>query len=72
MLAKTNVNNSLSLIYNKAIDSGAECGKLLGAGGGGFFLFLVKPEMKKQFKKKMKPYICVEPKICHEGVSSIL
>ena len=72
MLARTEINNTLSLIYDKAINSGAECGKLLGAGGGGFFLFLVKPEMKAQFRKKMEPYICVEPRICHEGVSSIL
>ena len=72
MLAKTATNNALSSIYDRAIDAGAECGKLLGAGGGGFFLFLVKPEKKLQFTDKMKPYICVEPKICQEGVSTIL
>lgn len=72
MLAKTEINYKLSKLYNKAIRAGASCGKLLGAGGGGFFLFLVKPDMKAAFRNNMKPYICVEPKICHKGVSSIL
>ena len=36
----------LDLIYNKAISNGAIGGKLLGAGGGGFFLFFVEAEKR--------------------------
>jgi len=34
----------LNLLYDKAMDAGAEGGKLCGAGGGGFFLFYAPPE----------------------------
>ena len=39
-------NPSLDEIYNMAIFNGAVGGKLLGAGGGGFFLFYVPPEVR--------------------------
>lgn len=39
-------NNSLDYFYKLAIDNGAIGGKLLGAGGGGFFLFYVTPFKK--------------------------
>lgn len=44
LLASTEVLNSQ---YQKAIDAGALGGKILGAGGGGFFLFYV-PEQKQE------------------------
>ena len=47
-------NKKLDDFYNYSINSGAEGGKLLGAGGGGFFLFYVKEKNKKKFLKKMK------------------
>ncbi len=40
-------------IYNKAKNSGAIGGKILGAGAGGFFLFYVPQDIKKYFLKKM-------------------
>ena len=40
-------------IYYTAIESGAYGGKLMGAGGGGFFMFLVPPNEQKDFKEKM-------------------
>lgn len=40
-------------IYEKAISLGAYGGKLMGAGGGGFFLFLVEPKMQEEFKKQL-------------------
>lgn len=40
-------------IYNKAIKNGAYGGKLMGAGGGGFFLFLVPPEKQESFKNTL-------------------
>ena len=40
-------NDRLDKIYNDALEHGAVGGKLLGAGGGGFFIFYV-PPFKKQ------------------------
>ena len=37
----------LDSIYNKALNNGAIGGKLLGAGGGGFFLFYVESEKRQ-------------------------
>lgn len=34
----------IDTIYNKAVSAGAYGGKLMGAGGGGFFMFLASPE----------------------------
>jgi D-glycero-alpha-D-manno-heptose-7-phosphate kinase len=47
-------NIHLDDIYSYAIDNGALGGKLLGAGGGGFFLFYVQPFKKNSFLKSMK------------------
>lgn len=41
-------NESLDKIYKEAIENGAIGGKLLGAGGGGYFLFHVSPFHKHQ------------------------
>jgi len=40
-------------IYNKACQYGAYGGKLMGAGGGGFFMFLVPPEKQNYLKEKL-------------------
>lgn len=53
-------NSTIDEVYDYAIKSGALGGKLLGAGGGGFFLFYVEPLkkysfIKKMHKKKMSP-----------------
>jgi D-glycero-alpha-D-manno-heptose-7-phosphate kinase len=40
-------------IYYSAIENGAYGGKLMGAGGGGFFMFLVPPNAQEEFKRKM-------------------
>ena len=59
-------------IYEKAMRAGAKSGKLLGAGGGGFFAFFVKPNKQTQFIDEMKPYLCVNAYISFDGVSRIL
>ena len=41
--SKKITNNRLDKIYKTAIDNGALGGKLLGAGGGGFFIFYCDP-----------------------------
>jgi len=40
-------------IYNMAIKAGAVGGKLLGAGGGGFLLFFVSPELQPKVKESL-------------------
>lgn len=40
-------------IYKKGIEAGALGGKLLGAGGGGFFLFYVEPEFQSKVREAM-------------------
>ena len=59
-------------IYDKAISAGASCGKLLGAGGGGFFAFFVKPSLQREFKNKMSKFICVKTDISFKGIDKIL
>lgn len=46
-------------IYNRARKAGAIGGKLLGAGGGGFMLFFVKPENKLQVCEELKDLLLV-------------
>ena len=45
-LASTITTSQIDAWYRAAIGAGAEGGKLCGAGGGGFLLFLVKPERR--------------------------
>ena len=47
-------NNDINSIYDAAINAGAYGGKLMGAGGGGFFMFLAPPEMHQNIKDKLK------------------
>jgi D-glycero-alpha-D-manno-heptose-7-phosphate kinase len=46
-------------IYDRARNAGAIGGKLLGAGGGGFMLFFVKPENKAQVYEALKDLLLV-------------
>lgn len=41
-------------IYEQSVKAGAFGGKLMGAGGGGFFMFLVPPEHQEKFREEMK------------------
>ena len=44
---------SIDALYKKGIEAGALGGKLLGAGGGGFLIFYVKPENKQNLINAM-------------------
>jgi len=46
-------NSSIDEIYEAGIAAGAVGGKLLGAGGGGFMLFFVKPELQPKVREKL-------------------
>ena len=68
---KNDVTNKMIEIYNEGIMSGALCGKLLGAGGGGFFAFFVPKNDQKKFKVSMKKYICVSASISFSGIQKV-
>ena len=46
-------------IYEEAISAGATGGKILGAGGGGFLLLFVKPNLQSQVRERLKHLIHV-------------
>ena len=47
-------NGGIDDIYDSALKSGAEGGKLLGAGGGGFLLFYCKEENQDKLRNRLK------------------
>ena len=51
--------NSIDALYEKGISAGALGGKLLGAGGGGFLVFYVQPEKKKEVMEAMKDLLYI-------------
>jgi hypothetical protein len=55
-LSKKINNKKIQKIYNESIRNGCLGGKVLGAGGGGFLLVMVKKNRIKNFIKNMKKY----------------
>ena len=51
--------NSIDELYEKGMKAGALGGKLLGAGGGGFLVFYVQPEMQESVKAAMKDLLYI-------------
>lgn len=54
-------------IYDKARKAGALGGKVLGAGGGGFMLFFVKPEDQARVRRGLKGLLEVNFRFEHSG-----
>jgi len=52
-------NANIDEIYEAGLQGGALGGKLLGAGGGGFMLFYVPSERRKELRAKLKNLLCV-------------
>ena len=46
-------------MYGAALDAGAMGGKLLGAGGGGFLLFYVKPDNREKIRYALRNLPCM-------------
>jgi D-glycero-alpha-D-manno-heptose-7-phosphate kinase len=65
------ITQELDNFYQSALLKGAKAGKVLGAGGGGFFLFWVDPEDREAFIKKMFPRVYVPISISFEGSTRI-
>ena len=75
-VAKRNLGDCVSsseidLLYSKGIAAGAWGGKLLGAGGGGFLLFLVAPEKRAAVIAAMVNKVPVGVRICSPGSTVI-
>ena len=60
-------NSNIDRIYNVGMKNGAYGGKLLGAGNGGFMLFICNAETKKKIKQKLKNYLNVPIKFEKKG-----
>jgi D-glycero-alpha-D-manno-heptose-7-phosphate kinase len=66
------VNTDLEIFFMKGLNAGASGGKILGAGGGGFFLFWVEPENKTRFYNLMSSHIMIPIRITKTGSTRIL
>jgi len=65
-------NTQIDELYNVAIRAGATGGKVLGAGGGGFVLFFVKPENKDKVKDALSNLTFVPFKFENTGSKVVL
>jgi len=71
-LSKLVSNNKIDELYASAIKAGATGGKILGAGGGGFILFYVKPENQNNVAKTLKNLTLVPFKFENTGSKVVL
>jgi D-glycero-alpha-D-manno-heptose-7-phosphate kinase len=60
-------NDEIDAIYAAGLKAGALGGKLLGAGGGGFMLFYVRPEQRAQVIEALKHLLFVPARFDHLG-----
>lgn len=54
-------------IHQAAMAAGASGGKLMGAGGGGFMVFLVRPELQAKVRERLKRLVHVRVRFDREG-----
>jgi D-glycero-alpha-D-manno-heptose-7-phosphate kinase len=60
-------NQQIDDIYKTGLKAGALGGKLLGAGGGGFMLFFVRPEQQARVREALKHLLYVPIRFDHLG-----
>ena len=66
-------NSDINSIYDAAIQAGAYGGKLMGAGGGGFFMFLAPPDAHQKIKDALKQInVWIPFKFDYEGSKIIM
>jgi D-glycero-alpha-D-manno-heptose-7-phosphate kinase len=58
-LASAVSNEQINLWYDRAMAAGAEGGKLCGAGGGGFLMFIVSPEKRERVREALSDLVSV-------------
>jgi len=66
------VKREIDEIYEAGRAAGAIGGKLLGAGGGGFMVFLVDPEKRQCVRERLSQLIHVSVGIDTEGSKIVL
>lgn len=49
-------NSSIDAIYDAAIEAGARAGKVSGAGGGGFMMFIVNPTRRPDVIRALEKF----------------
>ena len=55
-MAHSITNNDIDMVYDTALAAGAVAGKVSGAGGGGFMMFVVNPEKKIAVTKALNQF----------------
>jgi D-glycero-alpha-D-manno-heptose-7-phosphate kinase len=71
-LADSVSNSQIDDIYEAGRAAGALGGKLLGAGGGGFMVFLVEPDRREAVRARLKDLIHVHVGLDSEGSKIVL
>lgn len=71
-LASAVSSGPIDQAYQRALEAGALGGKLLGAGGGGFLLFYVRPDAQPQVLAAMHEFTYVPIRFDQEGSSVVL
>ncbi|MBF0175387.1 MAG: kinase [Magnetococcales bacterium] len=59
-------------IYSEAMAAGASGGKLLGAGGGGFMVFVVRPALRQRLRERLKNLLHVDFSFNNDGSKIIV
>ena len=71
-LADNVSNPQIDAIYEAGREAGAIGGKLLGAGGGGFMVFLVEPDKREKVRENLKSLIPVSVAVDNDGSKIVL
>ena len=66
------VGAEIDAVYAAGLEAGALGGNLLGAGGGGFLLFLVPAAARERFRKRMEDRVMVPVGLEHTGSKVVL
>jgi D-glycero-alpha-D-manno-heptose-7-phosphate kinase len=70
-LSSSVTNNEINELYDYGMQKGALGGKILGAGGGGFLLFICKEGDRKNFISNLKNKVVVPVKLSTEGTKIV-
>ena len=70
-LASKISSSDTDALYECALKNGATGGKMLGAGGGGFFLFYCEPEKQNRLRKALNSLREMKFKFENEGTKII-
>jgi D-glycero-alpha-D-manno-heptose-7-phosphate kinase len=71
-LANSVSTQAVDEIYGAGREAGAIGGKLLGAGGGGFILFIVEPEQQERVRERLKHLVRVPIDFDRDGSKIVL